>query len=321
MDREGFRNRMKQYKKAREENPGLKYWEWKDIPKYDEGTGSVGKIPWWQKIINHGEKVQPFTQTDIEQYKNNKLQERLARSKYIMGVLSDIGANGKNPIKAIYNPTTGGDQQDVFLLNTKDQQRVMEQRGWKKIDTKKEEDPYGIVRTGANYHLTKHDEVPVYENTFDSDTTITREQLTKLFNVSNDIIPGTDSFGNAGSYNSVIYIDKNTGKFYSRSYDLNDYGPTQQSNGFISTVGDLKRKAAEKLDEIGTPFVIRTGFVPVNYYDLQHIANQNPKYKEHINNAKASVEASKIQRKAEGGQVEPDPTIIKRKNNGLKVFI
>ena len=37
MDREGFRNRLKQYKKAREENPGLKYWEWKDIPKYDEG--------------------------------------------------------------------------------------------------------------------------------------------------------------------------------------------------------------------------------------------------------------------------------------------
>lgn len=37
MDREGFRNRLKQYKKAREENPGLKYWEWKAIPKYDEG--------------------------------------------------------------------------------------------------------------------------------------------------------------------------------------------------------------------------------------------------------------------------------------------
>lgn len=33
MDREGFRNRMKQYKQAREENPGLKYWEWKQ--KYD----------------------------------------------------------------------------------------------------------------------------------------------------------------------------------------------------------------------------------------------------------------------------------------------
>ena len=33
MDREGFRNRLNQYKKAREENPGLKYWEW--MQKYD----------------------------------------------------------------------------------------------------------------------------------------------------------------------------------------------------------------------------------------------------------------------------------------------
>ena len=41
MDREGFRSRLKQYKKAREENPGLKYWEWKNIPKYDEGTNEV----------------------------------------------------------------------------------------------------------------------------------------------------------------------------------------------------------------------------------------------------------------------------------------
>lgn len=37
MDRERFRNRLKQYKKAREENPGLKYWEWKNIPKYADG--------------------------------------------------------------------------------------------------------------------------------------------------------------------------------------------------------------------------------------------------------------------------------------------
>lgn len=47
MDREGFRNRLKQYKQAREENPGLKYWEWKaqpaekGIPKYDKGTDGV----------------------------------------------------------------------------------------------------------------------------------------------------------------------------------------------------------------------------------------------------------------------------------------
>lgn len=54
MDREGFRNRLKQYKKAREENPGLKYWEWKDIPKYDEGTDDVGNkktIPTQEEYI------------------------------------------------------------------------------------------------------------------------------------------------------------------------------------------------------------------------------------------------------------------------------
>lgn len=41
MDREGFKNRLKQYKQAREENPGLKYWEWKNIPKYGEGIDGV----------------------------------------------------------------------------------------------------------------------------------------------------------------------------------------------------------------------------------------------------------------------------------------
>ena len=41
MERSEFKERLKQYKKAREENPGLKYWEWKDIPRYDVGTNSV----------------------------------------------------------------------------------------------------------------------------------------------------------------------------------------------------------------------------------------------------------------------------------------
>ena len=56
MDREGFRNRLKQYKKAREENPGLKYWEWKDIPKYagggEVGTPSVGMADFNTKLVN-----------------------------------------------------------------------------------------------------------------------------------------------------------------------------------------------------------------------------------------------------------------------------
>ena len=61
MDREGFRDRMKQYKKARGENPGLKYWEWKDIPKYDEGTGAVMGPPteeqWQQEQRRYNPKI------------------------------------------------------------------------------------------------------------------------------------------------------------------------------------------------------------------------------------------------------------------------
>ena len=34
MDREGFRSRIKQYREAKEQNPWLKYWEWKQ--KYDD---------------------------------------------------------------------------------------------------------------------------------------------------------------------------------------------------------------------------------------------------------------------------------------------
>ena len=61
MDREGFRNRLKQYKQAREENPGLKYWEWKDIPKYDEGTSGI---------------MQPFV-TDGNNWRKRPTQEQL----------------------------------------------------------------------------------------------------------------------------------------------------------------------------------------------------------------------------------------------------
>lgn len=45
MERKAFKQRLKQYKKAREENPELKYWEWKNIPKYDEGVESITRDP------------------------------------------------------------------------------------------------------------------------------------------------------------------------------------------------------------------------------------------------------------------------------------
>ena len=61
MDREGFRNRLKQYKEAKGFDPQLKYWEWKDIPMYDEGTSGV---------------MQPFV-TDGNNWRKRPTQEQL----------------------------------------------------------------------------------------------------------------------------------------------------------------------------------------------------------------------------------------------------
>lgn len=41
MERSEFRQRMDQFKQARESNPQLSYWEWKSIPKYESGTDGV----------------------------------------------------------------------------------------------------------------------------------------------------------------------------------------------------------------------------------------------------------------------------------------
>ena len=39
MEREAFRQRMQQYKQARENNPQLKYWDWKKIKIKPENRG------------------------------------------------------------------------------------------------------------------------------------------------------------------------------------------------------------------------------------------------------------------------------------------
>ena len=41
MTRDNFRNQMESFKKARESNPQLSYWEWKSIPKYESGTDRI----------------------------------------------------------------------------------------------------------------------------------------------------------------------------------------------------------------------------------------------------------------------------------------
>ena len=87
MNREGFRSRLKQYKKAREENPGLKYWEWKaqpaekDIPKYDEGTKIVDSIDPAKIVYYHGNEVTGTLADQIKHY--NQFKDKQERDAYL----------------------------------------------------------------------------------------------------------------------------------------------------------------------------------------------------------------------------------------------
>lgn len=59
MEREAFRQRMQQYKQARENNPQLKYWDWK---KYADG-GTIEEDPPTtseRPIINFNPKGNPY---------------------------------------------------------------------------------------------------------------------------------------------------------------------------------------------------------------------------------------------------------------------
>lgn len=315
MDREGFRNRLKQYKEARGQNPQLKYWEWKETPKYEEGTGNVEE--WDPRITAEGyddkgyyaQAMNPLPEVvvtgSIEQ--NKDLKRRLAISKYLMGQFENIGTFGKYS----YTPISTNLTQDIFLLSPEDQKKIMEQHGWRKVDINNEVDPYGLVRSSAKYHLDTHNEVPIYENTIDSDTTITRDQLTHLFNVYTEDDQDqqyTNAFVNANGYPTAIYFNPKSGKFYSRSYDLNDYGPTNTTSGFISTVNKLKRFAAKKLDEYGQPFVIRTGFEPLPQTMIDNFL-ANPEYGKIIekalnHNIYKSNKSDKNKSFADGGEVD-----------------
>lgn len=80
MDREGFRNRLKQYKQAREENPGLKYWEWKNIPKYDEGTDGVTGPPTQEEMFKNKPTVFKDIASDPVIY--DYIKEQSGRARY-----------------------------------------------------------------------------------------------------------------------------------------------------------------------------------------------------------------------------------------------
>ena len=64
------------------------------------------------------------------------------------------------------------DPQDTYLLSVPEQREYFEKMGYSLVNPNDEENPYGLVKNAAEYHLTKHEEVPIYEYTAKSDTTV-----------------------------------------------------------------------------------------------------------------------------------------------------
>lgn len=83
MEREAFRQRMQQYKQARESNPQLKYWDWK---KYADG-GEVRDNTYVAPVY----KEQVFIPaTGAQKIKNDYQYKYGSKSPYILKYLKSL---------------------------------------------------------------------------------------------------------------------------------------------------------------------------------------------------------------------------------------
>lgn len=194
------------------------------------------------------------------------------------------------------------DPGEVFLLSPENQKKQMTKNpNYRVVDTNSEEDPYGIVRRAANYHKEIHGELPVYEYIADSDTTIKRSNLIPVGTLP--LGEYTPELPHAGSYNSVLYYNASNDKLYQRAYDLNDYGPTDTKDKGASSmyIGPI-RWLSRQLDKAGTPFVQRTGFVPLDegkyYNQLPESAKKKVRERRRLRNSyEYGGEVNEFQRK------------------------
>lgn len=276
MDKQAFKQRMQNLKSYRENNPGKGYWDWKVQAYQNGGRHALGV-------------GQVFASLADMLFNKERRTPAIAAAAYYTihqtqndPVLAPVEAPLVEPIADAIKSVdeTPYDPGEVFLLSPENQKKQMTKNpNYRVVDTNSEEDPYGIVRRAANYHKEIHGEVPVYEYIADSDTTIKRSNLIPVGTLP--LGEYTPELPHAGSYNSVLYYNASNDKLYQRAYDLNDYGPTDTKDKGASSmyIGPI-RWLSRQLDKAGTPFVQRTGFVPLDegkYY------NQLPAYVTGVN--------------------------------------
>lgn len=266
MDKQAFKQRMQNLKSYRENNPGKDYWDWKVQAYQNGGRHALGVGQVFASLV------------DMLFNKERRTPAIAAAAYYTIRqtqndpVLAPVEAPLVEPIADAIKSVdeTPYDPGEVFLLSPENQKKQMTKNpNYRVVDTNSEEDPYGIVRRAANYHKEIHGEVPVYEYIADSDTTIKRSNLIPVGTLP--LGEYTPELPHAGSYNSVLYYNASNDKLYQRAYDLNDYGPTDTKDKGASSmyIGPI-RWLSRQLDKAGTPFVQRTGFVPLDegkYYN------------------------------------------------------
>lgn len=173
------------------------------------------------------------------------------------------------------------DPGEAFFLTRSDQERLFQSNRYKTIKSINAEDDntfrrqFGTVRGAAKRYYDEGYDVPVYEYTADSDTTVLDEDVTPIgnfYSVSGYSKPkkyiSTKDVAfllHSGNHGNTVYLHKD-GKLYVKSWDLNDYGAkTSGTGGAASTYGNIRKYMSNLLDASGSPFVQRTGYVPLLY--------------------------------------------------------
>lgn len=289
---------MQNLKSYRENNPGKGYWDWKVQAYQNGGRHALGV-------------GQVFASLADMLFNKERRTPAIAAAAYYTihqtqndPVLAPVEAPLVEPIADAIKSVdeTPYDPGEVFLLSPENQKKQMTKNpNYRVVDTNSEEDPYGIVRRAANYHKEIHGEVPVYEYIADSDTTIKRSNLIPVGTLP--LGEYTPELPHAGSYNSVLYYNASNDKLYQRAYDLNDYGPTDTKDKGASSmyIGPI-RWLSRQLDKAGTPFVQRTGFVPLDegkyYNQLPESAKKKVRERRRLRNSyEYGGEVNEFQRK------------------------
>ena len=160
--------------------------------------------------------------------------------------------------------------QSGFLFDRNTQDKYYTQKGYKRVYN-----DYGLVAKAASRYKTP---LPIYQK---SNDVITRDQLIPIGNEDGDdqfykkenYVKPTNWYSDpgralyaAGHQRTAFYYNPNNGKYYQKTWDLNDYGGG-------SFFGTNPFGLWNLLDKIGNPVVVTTGFQEILPQYIKYVEN------------------------------------------------